>query len=71
VHISIKLIFENVRRECVIYDIVTDNENWLLVYKNNARRGFLALGSNGKIILDPREEKVGPPLHYDCQLKAP
>jgi hypothetical protein len=38
-------------------NIVKDDENWLLVLKNSARRGFLALGSNGKTILFPREEK--------------
>jgi hypothetical protein len=40
--------------------IVKSNGNWLLVFKNSARRGFLALVYNGKIILGPREEKVGP-----------
>jgi hypothetical protein len=37
--------------------IAEDNENWLLIFKNSARRGFLASGSNGKTILGPREEK--------------
>jgi hypothetical protein len=37
--------------------VVQDNEKWLLVFKNSARRGFLALGSNVRIILGPREEK--------------
>jgi hypothetical protein len=42
--------------------IVKDNENWLLVLKNTARRGFLAIGSNRKTILRLREEKnVVPP----------
>jgi hypothetical protein len=30
------------------------------VLKNSARRGFLALGSNGRTIFGPREEKVRP-----------
>jgi hypothetical protein len=34
--------------------IVKDNENWLLILKNTARRVLLALGSNGKTILGPR-----------------
>jgi hypothetical protein len=38
-------------------NIVKDTENWLLVLKNCARWGFLALGANGKTILGPREEK--------------
>jgi hypothetical protein len=42
-------------------DFNKDNENWLLVFKKSAKRGFLALGSNGKTILGPREEKVGLP----------
>jgi hypothetical protein len=33
------------------------DKNSLLVFKNSARRSFLALGSNGKTILGPREEK--------------
>jgi hypothetical protein len=41
--------------------IVKDNENWLLVFKNSDRRGFLALGSYGKIITGPMEGKRWPP----------
>jgi hypothetical protein len=37
--------------------IVKDSENWLLVFRNTARRGFLDLGSNRKTILGPREGK--------------
>jgi hypothetical protein len=36
---------------------VKDNENWLLVFKNSVRRDVFVLGSNGKTILDPRDEK--------------
>jgi hypothetical protein len=36
---------------------VIDNENWLLFFKYSARRGFQALGSNGKTILGPRKEE--------------
>jgi hypothetical protein len=35
-----------------------DDENWLLVFIDSARRG---LGSNGKTIIGPSEEKLGPP----------
>jgi hypothetical protein len=31
------------------------NENWLLIFKDNARRVFLVLGSNGKTILGLKE----------------
>jgi hypothetical protein len=37
--------------------VVKDTENWILVFKNNSRRCFLALGPNRKTILGPREEK--------------
>jgi hypothetical protein len=40
--------------------IVKENENWLLFLKNSANTGFLAFGSNGKNVLVPLEEKVGP-----------
>jgi hypothetical protein len=36
--------------------IVKYNENWLLFIKNSARKGFMALGFNGKIIFGPMEE---------------
>jgi hypothetical protein len=39
-------------------------KNWLLVSKNSARKGFLALGSNGKTIYGPREEKSATTLTY-------
>jgi hypothetical protein len=42
-----------------------NNENWLLVLKTNARRGLLALGSNGKIVFAPEGggvEKLDHPL---------
>lgn len=29
--------------------VVTDNENWLLVFKINGRRRFLILGTKGKV----------------------
>jgi hypothetical protein len=33
----------------------------LLVFRNSARRGFLAIKSNAKVaVLGPTEEKVGP-----------
>jgi hypothetical protein len=35
-----------------------------LVFKNSARRGFLALGSDGKTILGPKEEKGWTTLAY-------
>jgi hypothetical protein len=38
--------------------IVKDNENWPLVLKNSARRGFLALGSNGKTYSWPKGRKT-------------
>jgi hypothetical protein len=37
--------------------IVKDNEKWLYALKYSARMGLLALGSNRKTILGPREEK--------------
>jgi hypothetical protein len=40
--------------------IVKDKGNCLLVFKNSARRGFLALGSNGKLFLARGKKKVGP-----------
>jgi hypothetical protein len=36
--------------------IVRDKEKWGLVFKISARKGFLALMSNGRTILGPREE---------------
>jgi hypothetical protein len=33
-----------------------DNKNWLVVSKNSARRGFVALGSNMKTVLGLKEE---------------
>jgi hypothetical protein len=33
-------------------------ENWLLVFKNSARMGFLALRFSGKVILHPGEEEI-------------
>jgi hypothetical protein len=39
--------------------IVKDKEN-CLVFKCSARKGFLALRSNEKDFLGPRERKVGP-----------
>jgi hypothetical protein len=41
--------------------IFRHNEHWLLVFKTSARRDFLALGSNRKTLLGPREEKICPP----------
>jgi hypothetical protein len=38
--------------------VVTGKENWLLVLKHRARKGFLALGFKGKIILDLTEERA-------------
>lgn len=54
---------------------VKDNKNWLLVFKNSAWRGFLALGPYGEIILRPKEKE--PPwfrkkeswhiwIHHPC-----
>jgi hypothetical protein len=44
---------------CIFWiSIVKDNKDWLLDFKNSARRGILAFGSNGKTILGPRDEKV-------------
>jgi hypothetical protein len=34
------------------------NEKWLLVFKNSARRCFLALGPNGKIFLAQVEKML-------------
>jgi hypothetical protein len=42
--------------------IIKDEENWLTVLKSSARRGFMILGSNGKAIFDPGEEKCLPTL---------
>lgn len=39
--------------------IIKGNENWLLVLKKSATRIFLTPGSNGKTILDTREENFG------------
>jgi hypothetical protein len=38
-----------------------NTENWLLVFKNNAQKVFLALGYNGKLILAGEKKNVGPP----------
>jgi hypothetical protein len=43
--------------------IISNNENWQEVFKN-AKRGFLALRSNGKIILDPRNKTLDNPVIY-------
>jgi hypothetical protein len=32
-----------------------ENENWLIFFKSNDRKDFLALGSNWKTLLGPRE----------------
>jgi hypothetical protein len=48
---------------------VKDKVNWLLVFKNSARRGFLALRSNGKTILGPREEKSWTTLTYVTEIQ--
>jgi hypothetical protein len=32
--------------------IVKDSTNWLLLLKNNARGGFLAMGPKGKLFFD-------------------
>lgn len=43
------------------------NENRPLVFNNNARRCFLALGSDDKTILGPREEKLDHPNVRDVK----
>jgi hypothetical protein len=63
VHLSIKFILEQTATVVICYfwvAIVKDNENWLLVFKNNARRGFLAHGSNGKATLARGRKDVEP-----------
>jgi hypothetical protein len=60
VHISITFIFDHLL-SCFIVkenDKDEDNETQLLDLKNSSRRYFLALGSNGKTILGPTEEKI-------------
>jgi hypothetical protein len=43
---------------CITYEyVVKDKENWVLIFKNIARRGLLSFESNGKNILEPREGK--------------
>jgi hypothetical protein len=51
--------------------IVKDNKYWLLIFQNSARRGFLALGFNRKIILGPREENLDHPDLYDKAISIP
>jgi hypothetical protein len=50
--------------------IVKNNANWLLVFKNSARRGFLALESSRKTILGPWEEKGCTTLAYNMTVIA-
>lgn len=38
---------------------VKDGGNWLLLFKNDARRDFLTRGFNGNSIFGPREDKSG------------
>jgi hypothetical protein len=38
--------------------VVKDNEDWLLVLKNSAIGGFLALRSKGKLFLAQGKKKV-------------
>jgi hypothetical protein len=44
--------------------IVRDDKNWLLVFENSARRGFLALASNRKAVIVPREDESLTKLVY-------
>jgi hypothetical protein len=44
--------------------IVKDNENWLLLFINSPRWGFLVLWYNGKSILGTRKEKSWITLIY-------
>jgi hypothetical protein len=41
--------------------IIKDNENWPLISKSSARKGFFAFGSNRKTILGPRVEEFDHP----------
>jgi hypothetical protein len=43
-------------------NIVKNKENQLIVFKNNARKGFLFLASNEKTILGARKEKMNKPV---------
>jgi hypothetical protein len=43
---------------------VKDSDNWLLVFIDSARRGFLALESNRKTILGPKEKKSWTTLAF-------
>jgi hypothetical protein len=45
--------------------LVYDNEKCLLVFKSNARRGLLALGSKMKTILGSTEEEIWTGLSYN------
>lgn len=54
----IKCLFEHMLCLCITYEyVVKDKENWVLIFKNIARRGLLSFESNGKNILEPREGK--------------
>jgi hypothetical protein len=47
-----------------LLNIVNDNENWLLVFKNSDGRDFLTPSSNGKRNLGSREEKSWTSMYY-------
>lgn len=57
-HISVSSIIEN---SLCYYGTLSfmncfkENENWLIFFKSNDRKDFLALGSNWKTLLGPRE----------------
>jgi hypothetical protein len=57
-------------------NVAKDKGNCLLVFKNNARRGFLVIGSNWKTILGPTASGQGPvitsgPIKYKELLEQP
>jgi hypothetical protein len=61
VHILTKFVSEH--KYCIMFTChfsisVVQDIVWLFVFKNSARRDFLALGSNGKFILGAREVPI-------------
>jgi len=58
-HISVKFVYGLYCRNLSVLNSIFKDENWLLVFESGVRKCFLAVGSNGKTILGPREEKFG------------
>jgi hypothetical protein len=50
--------------------VVKDDDNLILVFKNNARSGSLALGSNSKSVFMPREERSLTSMAYLISIES-